>query len=519
VSSGQSPITGLASFGSSVIATGALDGSIFLAHTLHFDDENRRKSSSPRTVRGVRLEWPKKPPLSVAGVQEDSASGAISCLVATKGSFKQSQMTSLSSTGDGSDLESNIALLSGCRLVGGTTGGNLAVWSIPDAMEEVLSSDTPEETDGISSASGNTSHSSGVQSANITTPSLLKKWNKSKRGKSLGGHRGGVTCLSIPPQIYRPDSLISGGNDGLIKLWSLRNPQASRNRRASMGGRTSRILFSGSEKAPGKETLDVLAGHGGRVMCVETAWHGDRLLSGAADRTVKLWDLASQSGGRCLQTMHGHTGWVTHGRYWGRNTIISASSDRSIALWDTRSGSTPRFVLRLHNGPISDLYLESRNSYWMASAGADGTVATWDFRTMQHLSSGTVATKAGRNVLRTSTTRSPMAKMHHAQRNSGPVMLSKGVGTKYGQGERSIMSVSVDNAMKEWDVLSGNLLNEHKLKHSNKISCFQSFHAVDSLTRGHESRRGDNNRCKLGGTITSSWDGTVRLRQLFLDNC
>ena len=55
---------------------------------------------------------------------------------------------------------------------------------------------------------------------------------QSRRGRSIGGHRGGVTCFSIPAQIYRPDSLISGRNDGLIKQWSLQHKSSEKNREA-----------------------------------------------------------------------------------------------------------------------------------------------------------------------------------------------------------------------------------------------------------------------------------------------
>ena len=48
----------------------------------------------------------------------------------------------------------------------------------------------------------------------------------------MSGHRGGVTTLDVPSHIYRPDSLVSGGADGLIKLWSLRQ---STGRRAAPG--------------------------------------------------------------------------------------------------------------------------------------------------------------------------------------------------------------------------------------------------------------------------------------------
>ena len=60
----------------------------------------------------------------------------------------------------------------------------------------------------------------------------------------------------------------------------------------------------------------VLTGHEGNIICIKTAWHGDKLLSGGADKTVRLWDL-SVSVGKPLTTLRGHQGWVTETQFWG----------------------------------------------------------------------------------------------------------------------------------------------------------------------------------------------------------
>jgi WD40 repeat protein len=44
-----------------------------------------------------------------------------------------------------------------------------------------------------------------------------------------------------------------------------------------------------------------LGGHAGRISCVKTAWHGDRLISGGADETLRLWDLAAA--GKCINVL------------------------------------------------------------------------------------------------------------------------------------------------------------------------------------------------------------------------
>ncbi len=290
---GHSPITALTSFGSSVVVSGALDGSIFLAHTF----------KQFKGINGINLEMDS--PNSSSSTQTDEIVGAISCLAVSKGSHLSARPNAFALDKD-LDNEAILGAVAGCRVIGGTTGGNIRVFSVQDILSHELAQDS-DDLSSLISGSYTTTQSSHVRSRSSLESGPAKA---TRRGRHIGSHRGGVTCLSVPAQIYRPDTLISGGNDGLIKQWSLEPKAPSASRRSSMGGRTSRMLFArdnSQKKRMGQEELNVLAGHGGRILCLETAWHCDRLLSGAADLTVKLWDLAS-SGNQCIQTMIGHSG-------------------------------------------------------------------------------------------------------------------------------------------------------------------------------------------------------------------
>jgi len=205
--------------------------------------------------------------------------------------------------------------------------------------------------------------------------------------------------------------------------------------------------------------------------------------------------------------------WVTNVRFWGRHTLISSSTDRSIALWDIRSGSSPIAALRLHQSPVSDLYIESRKSYWMTSAGADGVIATWDFRKLGNL----IRMEKNQHMECTKMIRQPVAKMSHCQSlqniasYSSPVFLSRGIDSKYGQSDRTFMSVGSDGNIKEWDAMSGMLLSSHTTQHSNQISCFRTFTDTNNLMKCYKSRKGI-----VSGTITAGWDGNIKLRRMVL---
>lgn len=91
-------------------------------------------------------------------------------------------------------------------------------------------------------------------------------------------HDGGVHCLSV-----NEDStlLATGGQDGLVRVWSPRGTQPC-------------------------EPLLELAGHDGRVTCV--AFCDNCILTASVDKTVRRWNVVD---GRQLFVCRGHQSVVT----------------------------------------------------------------------------------------------------------------------------------------------------------------------------------------------------------------
>jgi WD40 repeat protein len=55
------------------------------------------------------------------------------------------------------------------------------------------------------------------------------------------------------------------------------------------------------------------------------------------DTTVKIWDTSS---GACLQTLEGHSGWVTSVAFsYDLTRLASASKDTTVKIWDASSGA------------------------------------------------------------------------------------------------------------------------------------------------------------------------------------
>jgi WD40 repeat protein len=496
----RTPVTALASFGSSIVASGGLDGGVFLAHSITVGPRTENSSAGcdkyPK-VRGIHLDWGSASRARTGSTSDgEYGVGAVSCLAAAYGdSSHDSNPSSTKDTRDAIDEIDIAESMEGSRIIAGTTAGDLRVWSVKDIYSSI--SMAKNEQDG----------------RNIHTASRFKY---SLRGRALSGHRGGVTCIDVPSQVYRPDSLVTGGADGLIKLWALRAPTGSRRTNASSSNEADMGGSAGQQhRGRGGDALSTLSGHAGRILCIKTAWHGDHLISGGADRTIRVWDLAS-SGGKCIHRLSGHFGWITNVQYWGPNTIVSASTDRSVALWDARVRSSPLFILRNHRSPISDLLVGSRTDPHMVSAAADGSIATWDFRSLSDTSATEQPGKKDCPSNGCKIVRLPSASIRHnanmQDRAVGSVNLSRDVTDPI----NSFLSVGSDAIMRKWNITTGNIVDESPTGHCDTITSFESYAQNHGFAAMNPTDfRGENSPAITDkGFLTSSLDGTIRMRKL-----
>lgn len=119
--------------------------------------------------------------------------------------------------------------------------------------------------------------------------------------------------------------------------------------------------------------LRVLTGHAGEVLAMAVSRSGHLALTGAADRSLRQWDLAS---GRELRRFSGHAAAVTAVAFApDPRFVLSGSADRSVRLWDVASGAE---LARLagHGAAVSAIAFDPTARY-AASAADDGDVMLW----------------------------------------------------------------------------------------------------------------------------------------------
>jgi WD40 repeat protein len=164
------------------------------------------------------------------------------------------------------------------------------------------------------------------------------------------GHRGPVAAVAAIGA-----ALLSAGGDGTIRTWS---------------GETA------------VELADVACG----LTSLRHARVGERelLCAGADDGAVRLWD----AGGEPAGTLRGHSGWVNAvalGEHDGQGLVVSGGADRTVRVWDVADGRELR-ALTGHTDSVTGVALSAAGGRTLAgSCSLDGTVRTWDAATGEPL--------------------------------------------------------------------------------------------------------------------------------------
>ena len=187
------------------------------------------------------------------------------------------------------------------------------------------------------------------------------------------GHTSTVRCLQIlmPTEIHKTADgrsmmspkqplVITGSRDSNLRVWRL--PQ--------LGDRDYMAVGAPANDADCPYFVRTLTGHHHSVRAI--AAHGDTLVSGSYDCTVRVWKIST---GETVHRLLGHTQKVysvvlDH----ERNRCISGSMDTFVKVWNLETGQC-LFNLEGHTSLVGLLDLSYDR---LVSAAADSTLRIWD---------------------------------------------------------------------------------------------------------------------------------------------
>ncbi|KAF8907071.1 WD40-repeat-containing domain protein [Gymnopilus junonius] len=146
------------------------------------------------------------------------------------------------------------------------------------------------------------------------------------------------------------------------------------------------------EYHPPWKLMRVISGHLGWVRSVAVEPGNQWFATGAGDRVIKIWDLAS---GELKLSLTGHISTVRGLAVSSRHPyLFSCGEDKMVKCWDLEANK----VIRHYHGHLSGVYSLSLHPTLdiLVTAGRDASARVWDMRTKAqiHVLSGHTATVA-----------------------------------------------------------------------------------------------------------------------------
>lgn len=221
------------------------------------------------------------------------------------------------------------------------------------------------------------------------------------------GHSQSVECVAVDE---RKEHFATGSWDNLLKIWTTEN---QKEKEEENEGEEQEKKRRKAKKPQKKTPLITLAGHtesiGGvawtgagevttaswdhslRVwdaeiggvkgqavgncafFCVSWSPLHRALLTGCADRHIRLYDPRDVEGSIVKQKFTSHTKWVPSVRWstTAEHLFVSGGYDNFIKVWDVRSPRAPLYDLTGHEDKV--LAVDWSNAKYVASGGADCT--------------------------------------------------------------------------------------------------------------------------------------------------
>ena len=123
-----------------------------------------------------------------------------------------------------------------------------------------------------------------------------------------------------------------------------------------------------------------LVGHSSKVTCVRLFGGGKAVLTGSADRSMKIWDISRSTYRQTTNLRHSSTCQsidVASDSF----TAVSGHLGGGLRVWDVRTGDRTEDVVGLHDGGVTSVQFDPSNSSQLLTNGRDHSLKLIDMRT------------------------------------------------------------------------------------------------------------------------------------------
>lgn len=354
---------------------------------------------------------------------------------------------------------------------------------------------------------------------------------------------------------FSPDGkiLATGGADKVVRMWD--TASWTYVRLVGHGDSIESVAFSPDgqliatasldktvrlwDVATGKAIGEPMTAESGVPLAIAFSSEGKSLAVGSSDGSIQLWRVDSRS--KLGEPLLGHTGAVRSIAVRADGVFASGAADKTVRLWDMRSLASVG-ELHGHEGVIGSVAF-SPDGNFLASASRDGTIRIWELAGSARLidvqhgidrdgisiaytpGGHTLISAGGKRVLMWSLARPLWRSMRgHTELIEAVAISPDG---------KTIATGSLDKTVQLWDVARGEPVSPPLIGHqegvralafspdgkmiataSDRVRFWDVSTAQELVThyRGHEGRIVALAFSPNGRTMASaSWDRTIRL--------
>lgn len=184
--------------------------------------------------------------------------------------------------------------------------------------------------------------------------------------------------------------LATGGENSLINVWDSQTATHLYSLGSSGAGTITKIdandelvVASSTDrtarvwKINGRRQLHTLSGHTDHVLSCCISFEGSRLLTGSADRSIRVWDVTN---GNCLNNIQCGTTVRDIAQARDGSVTVTANQNNTLGVWDLRIRKNIQ-SLDIHSKPVTSVSL-SPDGDRIVTCSLDNSLKVLDLRNM-----------------------------------------------------------------------------------------------------------------------------------------
>lgn len=189
--------------------------------------------------------------------------------------------------------------------------------------------------------------------------------------------------------------LVATAGDSMVKIWDTGNGLSNTSLRGSSSHVFMGVDFSGGTVTGSstdktcriwntrtKRMIHQLVGHQHKVTCVRLFNKENHVITGSADRSLKVWDISKNTYRQTITLRHGSTA-NSIDVSTGSTMAVSGHFDGGLRCWDMKSSERIFDLHSMHVGGVTSVQINPSNEIQLLTMGRDSLLKLVDMRTFE----------------------------------------------------------------------------------------------------------------------------------------